>query len=304
MVVNRIKGLMGKEEEQTIPAVLKIRGWRAYGLQVLMVLLAIVYFIPFYWMIVKSFRSSIFAGFPVNLNPVSGTSIHNFVSNLNQVWVSSLGALPVWYMNSVFIAVTVVAGSVLVGAMAGYAFARLRFRGRDILFILVLATLMIPFPVITIAEYVFMVDIGWVNTYQSLILPQIASAVNVFLFRQFFLTIPVEVEEAAKLDGLKPISIFFRIASPLAMPAYAASAILTFMGSWNNFIWPAFDIKSVNMFTLPLALNFFKGANGTAIYWNQMMTFTILSLIPTFVMYLVFERYFVSGLGAISGLKG
>jgi multiple sugar transport system permease protein len=126
----------------------------------------------------------------------------------------------------------------------------------------------------------------------------------VFLFRQFFLTIPSEVEEAAKIDGLRPMSIFLRISAPLAKPAFAASAILTFIGSWNNFIWPLFDVQTINMYTLPLALNFFKGANGTQIYWNQMMMATLISLIPTFVIYIIFERYFVTGLSAVSGIKG
>ncbi|MEM3851488.1 MAG: carbohydrate ABC transporter permease [Methanomassiliicoccales archaeon] len=290
-----------ERETENVPAVYRVGKLRGAILQLVMVLLAIIYFIPFYWMILKSFRSSIFAGFPVDLNPFSKTSLSNFLSNFTTVW--SFGDFPMWYVNSVFVAVVVVAASVFIGALAGYAFARLKFPGQNILFYVVIATLMIPFPVITISEYVFMVDIGWVNSYQGLILPQIASAVNVFLMRQYFLTIPKDIEDAAKIDGLHPSQIFFKISAPLAKPAFAASAIFTFISSWNNFIWPLFEIQSTSMYTLPLALNFFKGANGTQIYWNQMMLATTITLIPTFIIYIVFERFFVQGI-SLTGTKG
>ena len=288
-------------EEAHVPTVYRMSKSKSATLQALMIILAVIYFVPFYWMILKSFRSSIFAGFPVDLNPVSRTSIANFVSNFNYVW--SFGSFPMWYFNSIFVAVVVVASSVFIGSLAGYAFARLDFPGRNLLFYAVLATLMIPFPVITISEYVFMVNLGWINSYQGLILPQIASAVNVYLMRQYFLTIPGEIEDAAKIDGLRPAQIFFRISAPLAKPAFAASAIFTFIGSWNNFIWPLFEIQSTGMYTLPLALNFFKGANGTQIYWNQMMLATTITLVPTFIIYVIFERFFIQGI-SLTGTKG
>ena len=176
------------------------------------------------------------------------------------------------------------------------ALARLKFPGRDLLFYAVLATLMIPFPVISIASYVFMLDIHWLSTYQGLILPQIASALDVFIMRQYFLTIPEEVEFAAKIDGLKPWQIFFKISAPMASPAIAAATIFSFISSWNNFLWPLMEVHSLNLFTLPLVLNFFKGANGTQIYWNQMMTVNILTIIPTVVIFALFEKYFIRGI--------
>ena len=270
-------------------------------LEAAMIVVAAVYVIPFYWMVLKATRISILANFPPDLNPFSRTSFNNFINNFHQVW--SFGNFPTWYFNSILVSSVVVTTSVMVGAMAGYAFARLKFRGRNILFYVVLGTLMIPFPVILIASYVFMVDIGWINSYQGLILPQIASAVNVFLMRQYFLTIPSEIEDAAKIDGLRPWQIFYRISAPLAKPAFAASAIYTFIGSWNNFLWPLLEAQTVNYWTLPLALNFFKGANGTQIYWNQMMMADILALIPTFIIYMIFERYFIQGI-SLTGTKG
>lgn len=293
-----------EDGEEATPPVMRMGQIRAVSMEILMVLLAVLYFIPFYWMILKPFRYSIFAEFPTNFNPLSGTSISYFISTFNYVWTFGGVSFPMWYFNSIVIALAVVAGTVFIGSLAGYAFARLRFRGRDLLFYAVLATIMIPFPVITISEYVFMVDIHWVNTYQSLIMPQIASAVSVFLFRQYFRTIPHEIEDAAKIDGLRPFDIFARISAPLAKPAYAASSIVTFIGAWNNFIWPLFDTETLNLYTLPLGINFFKGANGVQIIWTQMMMATMLSLIPTFVIFIIFERYFVKGVTLTAGVKG
>lgn len=299
-----LRKLFRREKAEAIPAVFRMGRVRGILVQILMLLVVVVYIIPFYWMILKTFRNSIFAEFPTNLNPLSGTSAVYFSNTFNVVWNYGVQSFPTWYFNSIVIALAVVAGSVLVSALSGYAFARLHFRGRELLFYAVIATLMIPFPVITISEYIFMVDIQWVNTYQSLILPQIASAVSVFLFRQYFMTLPSEIEDAAKIDGLRPIQIFTRISAPLARPAFAASSILVFIGSWNNFIWPLWDTQTANMWTLPVALNLFKGANGVQIIWNQMMMATMLSLIPTFLIYIIFERYFVKGIQLTSGVKG
>ncbi len=268
---------------------------------ILSILLVIIYMLPFYWMFLKMFRSSIFAHFPPDLNPFSLTSVGNLVANFRSV--VSFGSFPLWYFNSVFVAAVVVTGSVLVGSAAGYAFARLHFKGRDLLFYAVLATLMIPFPVISIASYIFMLDLGWISTYQGLILPEIVSGLNVFIFRQYFMTIPKDVENAAKLDGLSPFQIFYKISAPMAKPAFAAATIYTFIGTWNNFLWPLMEVHSQKLFTLPLVLNFFKGVNGTQIYWNEMMMVVFLTLIPTLVIYILFERYFVEGF-ALTGVKG
>jgi len=268
---------------------------------ILSVLLVIIYMLPFYWMFIKMFRSSIFAHFPPDLNLFSKTSLGNFISNFKDVL--SFGSFPLWYFNSVFVAAVVVAGSVIVGSLAGYAFARLHFKGRDVLFYAVLATLMIPFPVISIASYIFMLDLGWISTYQGLILPEIVSGLNVFIFRQYFMTIPADVENAAKLDGLNPFQIFYKISAPMAKPAFAAATIYTFIGAWNNFLWPLMEVHSQKLFTLPLVLNFFKGVNGTQIYWNEMMTVVFLTMIPTLVIYIIFERFFVEGF-TLSGVKG
>lgn len=257
-----------------------------------------VYLFPFYWMFLEAFRNSIFVSFPPDLNPLSGTGLHYFISNFSAVW--NLGMFPRWYFNSVLVAMVVIFGSVSIAALAGYAFARLNFRGRNVLFYLVLATLMIPFPVVSISSYLFMLKLGWISTYQGLIAPQIASALDVFIMRQYFMTIPKEMEDAAKVDGLSTFQIFYKIGLPMAKPAIAASFIFTFIGSWNNFLWPLMEVQNQGLFTLPLVLNFFKGAGGTQIIWNQMMMAVLLTLIPTLIIYAILERYMVEGI-SLSG---
>lgn len=266
--------------------------------KVLIIILAAVYMFPFYWMMLESFRHSGFVSFPPNLNPFSGTSVANLFTNFHSVW--NIGSFPIWYFNSIFVSMVVILGGVAIGAIAGYAFARLHFRGRNLLFYIVLSTLMIPFPVVSISSYLFMLKLGWISTYQGLMAPQIASALTVFLMRQYFLTIPKEVEDAAKVDGLTTWQIFYRIALPMARPAVAASFIFLFIGSWNNFLWPLMESQNTAMFTLPLALNFFKGAGGQQIIWNQMMTAVLLTMIPTLIIYAILEKYMVEGI-SLSG---
>lgn len=290
-----------KRSNQSNDVLLSIGPVKKAGIYIAMIVVMLIYVFPFYWMFLKMFRSSIFANFPPDLNPLGQTSLTNFVSNFQVVW--NTGQFPLWYFNSIMVAVLVVLASVGVGSLAGYAFARLHFRGREALFYAVLSTLMIPFPVVSIASYVFMLNIGWLNTYQGLIIPEIVSGLNVFIFRQYFMTIPTAIEDAAKIDGLTPFQTFYKVSAPMARPAFAASFIYTFIGSWNNFLWPLIEIHRQHLFTLPLVLVFFKGVNGTQIYWNQMMTAVFLTLVPTLVIYLIFERYFVQGI-SLTGVRG
>ncbi len=263
---------------------------------ILMSVLLVIYVIPFYWTFLKSFRNSIFANFPPDFNP----PLQDERALLHPEPQDSLELrlIPTLVLQQRLRLCVCRCRECVHRCPCCYAFARLKFPGRDILFYAVLATLMIPFPVISIASYVFMLDIHWLSTYQGLIMPpQIASALNVFLMRQYFTTIPDDIENAAKIDGLRPPwQIFFRISAPIAKPAIAATAIYSFISSWNNFLWPLMEVHSIRLFTLPLVLNFFKGANGTQIYWNQMMTVNILAMIPTLIVFIVFERYFVEGI--------
>jgi multiple sugar transport system permease protein len=186
-------------------------------------------------------------------------------------------------------------------AMGAYAFARLRFPGRDALFFLYLATLMVPFQVTIVPLFIEMKYLGFVNSYPGLILPTIASAFGTFLLRQAFLTLPKELEEAAFVDGAGHWTVFTRIAVPLAAPALATFGIFAFMASWNSFLWPLVIVNSRELMTLPLGLANLHGQYTTQ--WNLVMAGTTISVIPILLIYLLAQKHIVRGF-VFSGLKG
>ncbi|WP_043883934.1 carbohydrate ABC transporter permease, partial [Caldanaerobacter subterraneus] len=183
---------------------------------------------------------------------------------------------------------------------AGYALARINFPGRNFLFLLVLALMMIPGQVVMVPTYILLSKLGWVNTYMGLTIPFLTSNFGIFLMRQFFLTIPRELEEAATIDGMSRFGIFFKIVLPLAKPALATQFIFMFTGNWNSFLWPSLLTSSDDMYTLPVGLNSFYGQYYQ--FWNQVMAGAILLTLPTIVIFLIFQRYFVRGI-ATTGLK-
>jgi multiple sugar transport system permease protein len=210
-----------------------------------------------------------------------------------------------WALNSVVVAVIATALCVLFGAMAGYALARLRFPGRDLIFLLFLASLMIPPEVGVIPLLLAMIKIGWASTYQALILPLIGNVLSVYIFRQFFLTFPRELEEAAVIDGAGPFGIFFRIALPLAKSPLIAVTVIVFTLDWNNFLWPLLVTFDENMKTLPVGVADFAPVVGSHTQLEgfavAMAAVTLLS-IPSVVLFLSLQRYFIEGI-ATSGIK-
>jgi multiple sugar transport system permease protein len=203
--------------------------------------------------------------------------------------------------NSLLVAVATTIGQLIVASMAAYAFARMEFRGRNVLFLLYLATLMIPFQVTITPLFILMRVFGWVNTYQGLILPGVFSAFGVFLMRQFFLSLPKELEEAAVLDGASPWTIFWRVILPLARPALATLAVFAFMNSWNSFLWPLFEVRDTELMTLPVGLATLHGRYLTQ--WNLVMAGAMVTIIPIVIFFLFLQKYFVRG-AVLSGLKG
>jgi ABC-type glycerol-3-phosphate transport system permease component len=186
--------------------------------------------------------------------------------------------------------------------MGAYAFARLRFPGRDKIFLLYLATIMIPYQVTLIPQYVLISKMGWLNSYQALIVPSLGSAFSTFLLRQFFLSIPRELEEAAKIDGAGYLRIYATIILPLARPALATVGLLAFMGSWTNFVWPLVVIQSSDMRTIPVGLAALQQqAGGSDI--PQIMAGAVMALVPMFILFLCLQRYFIASITS-SGLKG
>jgi multiple sugar transport system permease protein len=207
-----------------------------------------------------------------------------------------------YFLNSLMVAVAGTLVVVAASSLSAYAFARLKFRGREQLFVLFLGTLMVPQEVLIVPMYWLMQALGWVDSYWALILPWAFTAFGTFLLRQFFLTVPAELEEAARVDGCGPFGSFFRIMLPLARPAIAVLTVFTFISFWGSFLWPLIIINSVeDKGTVPLGLAQFVGQQGTQ--WNLMMAASIMAMIPTVLLVVLLQKHLVRGL-LVTGLGG
>lgn len=263
---------------------------------VLLTLYAVITLIPFLWALSASFKplSEIVSGSP-NFLPKNFT-----LDNYRQIFFQE----PLffrWLFNSIVIAISVTILNLLCNSMAGYALARLHFRGRRFWFFLILAILAVPAQVTLIPTFLILKALGWLNSYQGMIIPSMVNATFIFMMRQFFVNFPKELEEAAALDGLTPFGIFWRIVLPLAKPAIAAQAVFVFMGSWNNFLLPVVILFDPEMFTLPLGLNTFKGQYIS--YWNYIMAASMVFTLPALSIYAFFNQYFIQSV-TFTGGKG
>lgn len=282
----------------TTPA--KVPGWFVRGAWYLALIgLSVPFVFPFLWMISSSFKNaSEMFSFPPTILPETWRW-GNFVQ------VFEYQPFAQQYFNSVYIAVLVTLSTILVSSLAGYAFARIRFRFSTLIFFLLLTALMMPIEVTIIPNFFFMRLLGFVNTHVPLIvLPVFGSSgvVATFLMRQYFLSLPRELEEAAMIDGMGRIGIFFKIALPLARPALGSVGILTFLYSWNSFLEPLVFVNDLHLFTLPLALNTFTDSYGLPL-WHLQLAATTLSVIPILVVYVLAQRQVVESF-AMSGMKG
>jgi multiple sugar transport system permease protein len=206
-----------------------------------------------------------------------------------------------FYLNSVFVSTLTTFGQVATSALAAYAFARLRFPGKDKIFFAYLATMMIPGVVTMIPVFILLRILGWVDTYKALILPGIFTAYGTFMLRQFFMTLPKELEDAAKIDGCSYFGIFWRIILPLSKPALATLTTFTFMGTWMNFMWPLVVVNSHEKFTLPVGLSYFQSLHHTD--WTLLMAASVMMLTPILLVFIFNQRYFVEGI-KLTGIKG
>jgi multiple sugar transport system permease protein len=211
-------------------------------------------------------------------------------------------------INSAVVAVATVVCNLVLCTLAGYAFARFRFLGRTALFAVIMATLMVPFQVTMIPQFIITKWLGvhvlagvGINHIGALILPNAATAFGIFFLRQFFRTLPLEYEESARVDGASRLTVLIRIVLPLAAPSLATLAALTFLDSWNNFLWPLIAITSTNQMTLPLGLATFQGAHATE--WTLLMAGNVMSLVPMLAVFFVAQRYFIRSVAA-TGLAG
>lgn len=206
-----------------------------------------------------------------------------------------------YYLNSAIVSVTVTVVQILISSLAAFAFARLRFRGRDAIFVLYLATLMIPFPVTLIPNFLVIKNLGWYDTYRALIVPALFSVFSTFLLRQYYRTLPMDLDEAARMDGASSFRIWLQIILPLSGPVLAALAIFVFQGVWNDFLWPLVVTASENMRTIPVGLAAFVGQYSTA--WGLLMAGAVIALLPVLVIYILAQKWFVQGI-TLSGMGG
>lgn len=206
-----------------------------------------------------------------------------------------------WVINTVIYAVVISAGVLFFNTLAAYAFARLRFPLRDFWFAVLLASMMVPFPVTMIPVYNLLVGLDWVNTYQGLIIPKLINVAILFFMRQFFLQFPASLEEAAYMDGASIPKIVFHIVIPNSRPAIAAQLIYVLLGAWNEFLWPLIVTSNPEMYTLTMGLNFFKSSWYT--YWQYLMAASLLVTLPMILVFLVFRRQFVES-HVSSSIKG
>jgi multiple sugar transport system permease protein len=250
---------------------------------------------PFIWMVSTSLKTNLEVfTFPPTFIPAE-FQWHNYVDIFEVVPYGR------WFFNSLFITLTQTVLYLFVASLAAYVFARLRFPGREPLFLLYLATLMVPGEVTLIPKFILIKELGLIDTFTAVIIPGVFNAYGVFLLRQFFLTLPAGLEEAAIIDGASYFRIYWSIILPLVKPALAVLAIFSFRGAWNDFMWPLIVINSDNMKPLSVGLSSFQGLYETN--WPYLMAASTLALIPIVIVFVAAQKYFVEGV-ALTGLKG
>jgi len=252
--------------------------------------------IPVYYMITTSFKGE----WEVIAIPIHWIPQEFKPSNYTEAF--KIAPFARYFYNSVLVAVVVVFTTLFFSALAGYGFAKYSFPGQRICFLFVLSTIMIPFQVLLIPLYVVVYSLGWTNSYAGLIIPGAISAFGVFMMRQFCLTLPNELLDAARIDGCSEIGIFLRIVLPLLKPPLASLAILTFLGSWNNFLWPLIVVNKSHLFTLPVGMTVFTQPLR-APYWTYIMAVSTVATLPVVLVFVTLQRYFIQGV-VLSGMRG
>lgn len=274
--------------------------WRRRLAYALLIGYAILMFVPFAWSIITSFKTlPDSVRLTVLPDPFTLQGWDYAITKLTP-------PMPVLFFNSAIIAGIVTVTNLVLGSLAGYAFARLHFPGRELLFLIVLATLMIPDQLRLVPVYLIFNGVGLtkgLGQYVGVIVVGAISGTSIFLIRQYFLTIPRELEEAARIDGAGFVTTFLRVMLPLAGPALSAVAILTFQGTWNGFFWPLILLQDTSHYTLPIGLLFFRTAGGFATNYPPLMATVVMATLPILILYVFFQRYFIEGIAA-TGVKG
>lgn len=257
---------------------------------ILLIICALSMVAPFLWMVLTSFMTDgqIFS-YPPKFLP-QPFILENYQNTSTQMPVVR------YFYNSLFVSVLTTAGQVLFASMAGFAFAKFKFRFKEPLFVIILVTMMIPPQVNIIPLFYVMKELHWIDTFYALIVPGLFGGFGIFLMRQWFKSIPDALIESAKIDGCNLFQTFFKIALPLALPAIATLAIFTFISSWNSFMWPLIVTNSDSIRTLPVALASFKGSFRETIEWGQLMACAVITTIPAILVFLAGQKFFIRGI--------
>jgi multiple sugar transport system permease protein len=265
-------------------------------LMILLVIVPAAFFIavPYLWMITTSLKARGTTGLPPYLFPV----VFNF-SNYVKAWQAA--PFVRYYLNTVIVAFGIISSRIVFASMAAYAFSFLKFKVRNVLFLLFLATMMFPFQATIIPSYMIIRDLGWFQSYQALIVPRMVDAFSIFLLRQAFISIPRDYLEAAKLDGCNHWQTLWRIVIPISSASVVTMSLFSFLFAWNDFLWPLLVNNSEQMRTIQLGLQVFAGRYQTE--WTYMMAGTVTATILPVILYLFAQKSFISGLSR-SGLKG
>ncbi len=250
-------------------------------------------FFPFLWMLVSSFKS-LREIFKLQFLPSVWT-----LDNYRQVILGT--DFPRWFLNSLVVAGITTVSALFFCSLVGYALTRLRFPGRTLIFLLILSTLMVPTEMLVIPWYVMSTEYGWVNTFWGIAFPGLIPAFGVFLMRQFFQTLPRDLFDAGRIDGVSEFGLFWRIGLPMVGPGLAALGIFNFVGNWNAFLWPLIIAKSPDMRTIPVGVALFSGEAGTA--WNLIMAASALAILPVLLVFFIFQKQIIEGV-VLTGVKG
>ncbi|GIH28695.1 sugar ABC transporter permease [Acrocarpospora phusangensis] len=274
---------------------------RKAPIYIALVLLTLISVVPFIWMLATSFKhsSDIFTKVP-NLLPLDKQTGDWAATLENYEYVLGLGGLGTAFLNSIYVCLVLVPAKLLIDALAAYAFARIPFPGRDKLFVLLLSGMMVPTITLLIPRIHVTQSLGMFDSTWGLIMPNIASVLDIFLLRQFFLSLPAELEEAARIDGASRMQIFWRIVLPLSKPVLAVVTITSFIFHWNDLVWPLVVLNDPELYTLPLALQQLASTESGRAYY--IMAGAALAVIPVIIVLLVFQRRIMQGI-AFTGLK-
>lgn len=262
----------------------------SYGL---LTLIGLIMVFPFLWMISTSLKT--------------GTDIYNIslipkeLNFSNYVRVFTTSNFGKWFLNSLVIAVITVGSVLFVDSLVGYTFAKLKFKGSKLIFVLLLSTMMVPTEMLIIPWFLMVNKFGWFNSYMSLLFPGLSTAFGIFMMRQFFMSIPDDLLDAGRIDGLSEFGVYWHVALPLVKPALSALGIFTFLGNWNAFLWPVIAVDDPEMYTLPVGLSLFSGEMYNQ--WDLIMTGATIATVPVLIVFFIFQKRIIEGIH-LTGVKG